>query len=94
MGLKAALIGLAFLGTPALAEWKVESFKDRMTEKTVKYATLPAKTADRGISAQLELTCGGLDDGRALALHWRLQSRLVDRRIFGSMNERCGRLLH
>ena len=64
MGLRAAVFGPCCLGTPAFADWNVESFKDRMTDKTVKYATLSAKAADRGISAKLELACGGLDDGR------------------------------
>jgi hypothetical protein len=41
----------------ASGEWKVESFKDRMTDQVTKYATLAAKAEDQGISAVLELAC-------------------------------------
>lgn len=54
-----------------------------MTEKTVKYATLSAKAADRGISAKLELTCGGLDDGRAFAL--RLSAPMTPGRMSANL---------
>ena len=70
MGFKAALIAAAFvaISLPANAAWKVDSYKDRMTERVTKYASLPAKASDHGVSATLELTCGGLDGNRQFAL--------------------------
>lgn len=78
MGRKAALtIFLLTSVAPAEAEWKVDSFKDRMTDRVLKSATTPAKEADGRISATLRVSCmngtpmiftdlagGGLTPGR------------------------------
>lgn len=48
---------LAVIATPAAAEWKVDSFKDRMTDKINKTATVAAAAPDSGISANLRVSC-------------------------------------
>jgi hypothetical protein len=55
---RAALVAVVFFASaPSVAGWKIDSFKDRMTDKTVKVATLPAQAADHGIQARLEIRC-------------------------------------
>lgn len=63
-----AAVALVLSILPTYAAWKVESYKDRMTDRVTKYASLPAKAPDHGVSATLELTCDGLDGGRQFAL--------------------------
>jgi hypothetical protein len=44
----------------------IESFTDRMADNLVKYAALPAKAEDGGISGALEMSC--LEGKRLFAL--------------------------
>lgn len=53
--LAAALVLVA--ASPASAGWKVDSFKDRMTDRPSRYAISPAKEPDRGIPAQMRVGC-------------------------------------
>ncbi|MGY3449779.1 hypothetical protein [Bradyrhizobium sp. USDA 4353] len=43
--------------SPTRAEWGVRTYRDKMTDKTGKYAVLQAKASDRGIAAALEIDC-------------------------------------
>lgn len=54
MGIKAAVVaGLVLLSTPSLAEWKFDSFTDRMSNKRYTFASLAPTTSDRPISLNL-----------------------------------------
>lgn len=41
----------------ASAAWKIDSFKDRMSDREYKFATVRANEPDQGISASLQLSC-------------------------------------
>jgi hypothetical protein len=47
----------AIIAPPAIAEWNVEALKDKMTDKSVKYAVLQSKAPESGVSAALEVSC-------------------------------------
>ncbi|ABE62815.1 hypothetical protein Nham_2017 [Nitrobacter hamburgensis X14] len=58
--MKAGLLVLALaasITTPAFAEWRVDQFKDQMTDKLIKVPTLAAKSLDHGVSAAIEISC-------------------------------------
>lgn len=60
MGVKAALLAASILlscALPAAAAWKIESFKDRMSDKLYFFGTSAAKAPDNGISASLRISC-------------------------------------
>ncbi|MEY9358970.1 hypothetical protein ABH994_001691 [Bradyrhizobium yuanmingense] len=43
--------------SPAAAEWRISSSKDRLTDKESKVATLEAKAPDHNVSARLVVRC-------------------------------------
>jgi len=57
MRVATVIIGLLAATTMARAEWKIESFKDRMTDRDVKIGTLKATKPDAGITAALVVRC-------------------------------------
>jgi hypothetical protein len=59
MRTKAVLIAVVMGGvtTPCHAEWKINSFNDRMTDSSIKTATLAAKAPDHGVSATIQVSC-------------------------------------
>ena len=65
----------------AHAEWRIKSFLDRLTEKTVKSARVEAKQEDRGIRASLVIQCldNRLVGGHIVSLH--TSERLTPGRI-------------
>jgi hypothetical protein len=77
MGFKTALAVITIVAgsSPAQAGWKVQTRYDRISEKALKWATLDAKAADHGISANIVLSCDGLDGARLFAV--RLSSPLT-----------------
>jgi hypothetical protein len=84
LGTKASVVGVAIVfATPAFADWQVHSSKDRMTEKSVKYATLSAKAPDHGVSASIELTCDGMDGRRSFTV--KLSERMTRGYITGKV---------
>lgn len=56
-GTLCAVTVAAVIALPANAEWNVQAFKDKMTDKPVKYAVLQAKAPESGVSAALEISC-------------------------------------
>lgn len=77
----AAVAVAAVVVSPALAEWKVESFKDKMADKLVKYAVLQSKAPENGVFAALEISC--MDEQRLFQL--KLSSPLSRGRISVNM---------
>jgi hypothetical protein len=55
--LLAAVVVLLCLPGPVAAEWRIQSATSRIADKQVKYAEVPARAADQGVDATLELTC-------------------------------------
>jgi hypothetical protein len=41
----------------AVAGWQIKTEIDRMTDAPMKWARLGAKTSDKGVTAELQLTC-------------------------------------
>lgn len=56
MKLRAIFIAM-ILAAPCHAEWKINSFNDRMTDSTIKTATVAAKAPDHGVSATIRVSC-------------------------------------
>lgn len=90
-----ATIWFLFPFGAAMAEWKVESYKDRMTDREVKSATLDALKPDNGIGATLIVRCmindvvGGLYlELRTTALFTRGRMGLGYRVDDGQINDR------
>jgi hypothetical protein len=55
-----ALLAIAVMAVsclPASAEWKIETSKDRMTDKITRSAAVLAKAPDQGIAAELYVGC-------------------------------------
>lgn len=55
---------------PASAEWRIETYRDRVNDRDLKFATVVAKAPDQGIVAKLEIVCranGRLDHRVALS---------------------------
>jgi hypothetical protein len=65
-GMLAALIGCS----AAHADWKIQGQTDRISDKSVKWATLDAKAADHGVTASLRLSCDGLDGTRLFSVRF------------------------
>jgi hypothetical protein len=42
---------------PALAEWRIETYRDRVNDRDLKFATVVAKAPDQGTVAKLEIVC-------------------------------------
>ena len=42
---------------PASAEWRIETYRDRLNDRDLKFATVVAKAPDQGIVAKLEIVC-------------------------------------
>ena len=42
---------------PASAEWSIETYRDRLNDRDLKFATVVAKAPDQGIVAKLEIVC-------------------------------------
>ncbi|MDQ2081587.1 hypothetical protein RA307_15480 [Xanthobacteraceae bacterium Astr-EGSB] len=55
--LVAFVLGFLVPSTPALSDWKIDRFKDRMTDRAANIASVTAKAPSSGISAQLQLEC-------------------------------------
>ncbi|MET4206871.1 hypothetical protein [Bradyrhizobium sp. LA2.1] len=43
--------------SPVAADWSITSYKDRLSDRDVKVATLPAKERDHGVFARLVINC-------------------------------------
>lgn len=73
------VVFLMALLSDAAAQWKILSERDRLNEKTNKYAALAAKTPDRGITAILTVHCSEdkLSDGKRTVSYWLRSSRKV-----------------
>ncbi|MCC8980821.1 hypothetical protein [Bradyrhizobium acaciae] len=52
-----AIVVVMSLITPCHAEWKISSFNDRMTDSTIKTATVAAKAPDHAVSATIRVSC-------------------------------------
>lgn len=52
-----AVFAAMTLTTPCHAEWKINSFNDRMTDSAIKTATVVAKSPDHGVSATIRVSC-------------------------------------
>jgi hypothetical protein len=42
---------------PASAEWRIETYRDRLNDRDLKFATFVAKASNQGIVAKLEIVC-------------------------------------
>lgn len=96
---RAAIVG-SLIGSlacaPAAADWSITSYKDRLTDREVKTATIAAKARDHGVLGRLVINCledklvGGLvlsiettasfSRGR-LGLSYRVDQREVEQRL-------------
>lgn len=56
------------VGSFILTGWNVESLHDRITDRSIKFAELPAKSSDNGVVANLEMTCHGRERRFRIAL--------------------------
>jgi hypothetical protein len=75
------VFGVFYLSSPAHAEWKIQSYKDRMTDREVKVATLQASKPDHGISAVLVVRCLENDLVGGLYLAIRLTTKFTPGRM-------------
>jgi hypothetical protein len=42
---------------PASAEWRIETYRDQLNDRDLKFATVEAKAPDQGIVGKLEIVC-------------------------------------
>lgn len=45
------------VSSPVFAEWRLESYADKASEKTISIASVQAAKADRGVAAKLQIEC-------------------------------------
>jgi len=57
-----AIATAVLAASPAIADWKIDSIKDQLTDKTHKSVSVTARATDKGIAARIDIFCLGIEE--------------------------------